>query len=251
MFTGYMIILSLIASIQASDISREFAISSAQLALAREQIKIQTEYYDALSTQINEIRAIRHDFKLFVSVLMRLSEEGRYTELKKFLSEYTEKADTEPLPVFCENVVANSILGYYFFRFKEQNIDFHYTCVIPKQLSVSDSDLCIVLGNALENAFEACRKLEAPNTRSVSVEARLLKGQLLIRISNTFSGKVNMSNGQYITTKKTPYHGIGLLNIRKVVSAYGGYVKTEHTQNVFTLMAAFPAESADVSGSST
>lgn len=243
LFTGYLMILGLVASVQASDISRDFAVSCAQLESAREHIAMQTEYYDALSIHINEIRAIRHDFRHFLSVLGRLSDEERYAELKKFLSEYSEKADTESLPIFCENVVVNSILGFYSLQLKEHNILFHCTCIIPKQLSVSDSDLCIVLGNALENAFEACQKLEAPDTPSVSVEARLLNGQLLIKVSNTYNGTVNVANSRYLTTKETPNHGIGLQNIHKVVNACGGYIKTEHTKTVFTLMAAFPKAS--------
>jgi hypothetical protein len=247
LFTGYLMILSLVASIQAANISRDFAVSSAHLALAREQIAMQTEYYNALSAQINEVHAIRHDFRHFVSVLGRLSDEGRYEQLSRFLSEYAGKADTELLPVFCENVVANSILGFYSLRLKEQGITFHCACRIPKELSVSDSDLCVVLGNALENAMEACKKLENTKERSVSLEAMTVNGQLLIKVTNDYGGTVNQADGRYLTTKEKPYHGIGLQNIRKVVGACGGYTKTEHSETVFTLMAAFPEPRAVVS----
>lgn len=244
LFTGYLMILSLVTAIQTADVSRDFAVSSAQLASAREQITMQTEYYDALSAQINEARASRHDFHYFVSVLGRLSDEGRYTELTRFLSEYTEKSDTEPLPVFCANVVANSILGFYALRFKEQDIPFQCTCPIPKELSVSDSDLCVVLGNALENALEACKKMEAMEARSVSAEARTVNGELLIKITNTYDGTVNQVDDRYLTTKEAPSHGIGLKNMKRVLEACGGYIKTEHSPTVFTVMAAFPESHA-------
>lgn len=227
LFTGYLMILSLVGSIQTADVSRDFALSSAQLASAREQIEMQTE-------------SNRHDFHHFVSVLGRLSDEGRYAELRRFLSEYAKKSDPEPLPVFCENVVANSILGFYSLRFKEQVIPFHCTCQIPKELSVSDSDLCVVLGNALENAMEACAKLEATEIRFVSAEGRAMNGQLLIKISNPYDGTLNQTDGNYLTAKEGLYHGMGLKNICKVVEAYGGFVKTEHSKTVFTLMVAFP-----------
>ncbi|SBV97905.1 conserved membrane hypothetical protein [uncultured Eubacteriales bacterium] len=245
LFTGYLMILSLVASIQAADISRDFAVSSAHLASAREQIAMQSAYYGALSTQMGEVRAIRHDFHHFVSVLGRLSDEGRYEELGRFLSEYAGKTDTEPLPVFCENVVANSILGFYSLRLKELRIPFHCACRIPKGLSVSDSDLCVVLGNALENALEACKKLENPETHFVSAEAGPVNGQLLIKIANAYDGAVNLADGHYLTSKEKSCHGIGLQNIQKVVNACGGYLKTEHSDTVFTLMAAFPESRGD------
>ncbi len=239
LFTGYLMILSVVSSIQASDISRDFAVSCAHLASAREQITMQTEYYDALSIQMNEVRAVRHDLRHFVNVLKRLSDEARYPELSRFLSEYAEKSEMEPLPVFCENVVANSILGYYYLRLKEHDIPFRCTCQISRELPVSDSDLCIVLGNALENAMEACKKLEAADARFVSAEARTFGDELLIKITNTYNGTICQRGEQYLTTKEEQHHGIGLQNIEKVVNAYGGYIKKEHTETTFTMMAAF------------
>ncbi len=247
LFTGYLMILGLISAIQAADVARDFAVSSAHLASARKQIAMQAEYYEALSEQIGEIRAIGHDVRHFVGVIRRLSEDGCYEELNKFSSEYVAKADPAPLPVFCENVIANSTLGYYSLRLKEHGILFHCTCEIPKQFAVSDSDLCVVLGNALENAMEACEKLKAVDARCVSVKARIVNGQLLIKITNTYNGTVNEADGQYLTTKEKPYHGIGLKNIKKVVDTYGGYVKTEHNETGFTLMVAFPEARADAS----
>lgn len=236
----YLTLLSVAYILRVVAAYKEFEVSSARLTLARNQIAMQTEYYDALSAQMNEVRSVRHDVRHFVGALKRLSDEGRYEELSRFLNEYAERSDTEPLPVFCENVVANSILGYYSLRFKEHGIVFHCACQIPKQLSISDSDLCVVLGNALENAMEACKKLEDQEARSVSTEARTVNGQLLIKIANAYNGTLNQRDGRYLTTKGGPYHGMGLRNIQKVVDTYGGYVKTEHSGTVFTLMAAFP-----------
>lgn len=113
-----------------------------------------------------------------------------------------------------------------------------------KKLSVTDSDLCVVLGNGLENAMDACKKLDPKEIRYVSVEARIVSNQFLIKITNTFNGIVKQEDGHIISTKETPYHGIGLQNIRKVVMANKGYVKTNYTHNLFTLMIAFPEASA-------
>lgn len=245
LFSVYLMILSLISSIQAADIYRDFALSTARLAQAKAQIAMQTEYYNMLSAQINEVRSVRHDVRHFVGALKRLSDEGQYEELNRFLNEYAAKVDPAPLPVFCENIVANSILGYYFLRLKEHGIPLHCACQIPKRLSVSDSDLCVVLGNAMENAMEACGKVEKPGARFVSAEARTVNGQLLVKITNAYNGVLNQTDDRYLTTKSAPCHGIGLQNIKKVVDAYKGFVKTEHSETVFTLMAAFPEPLAD------
>lgn len=239
-FSVYLMILSLISSMQAADVYRDFAVSSARLSQARAQIAMQAEYYDALSAQMNEVRAIRHDLHHFVGTIRRLSEEGQYEELDRLLNEYGEKTTSSPLPVFCENIVANSILGYYFLRFREHEIPFNCTCHISKQLLVNNSDLCVVLGNALENAMEACGKLEHREKRYVSAETRSINGKLLIKIENSYNGLLNQRGGRYISTKGSEHHGIGLQNIKKVVNSYGGFVKMEHSQTTFTLMVVFP-----------
>jgi len=238
-FSAYMMILGLVAALRTSDLRSELALSSSRLALAKKHIAMQTDYYDALSAQINEVRAVRHDMRHFVGVMKRLSKEGRFEELDRFLSDYADKSETEPLPVFCENVVANSILGYYSFKARERNITFRCACAIPKRLPVSGGDLCVVLGNALENALEACEKQPEPDARFISAEARTTGGQLLIRIENSYNGLLNERDGRYLSTKSDREHGIGLRNIQKVVDAYGGFLKTEYNGTTFTLMAAF------------
>ncbi len=236
----FMMILSIVSAMSMADVYSDFAVSSARLTQAREQIAMQTEYYEALSSQINDVRSLRHDIHHIIGVIRRLSTEEQYEELNSFLNEYVEKADTSPLPVFCENIVANSILGYYYMRLKEHDITFRCTCQIPKQLSVSDSDICVVLGNALENAMEACMKLTSKEARYIVAEARKMNGQFLIKVTNSYNGVVNQREGNYISTKDGGFHGLGVKNLKKVVNTYGGFVKTEHSDRVFTLMVAFP-----------
>lgn len=235
----FMMILSTVSAMRMADVYSDFAVSSARLTQARVQIAMQTEYYEALSAQINDVRALRHDIHHIIEVIRRLSVEKQYEELNNFLNQYVEKADTSPLPVFCENIVANSILGYYSMRLKEHDITFRCTCQIPKQLSVSDSDICVVLGNALENAMEACEKLASPEARYIVAEARKMNDQFLIKVTNAYNGVVNQQDGNYISAKEGGFHGLGLNNIKKVVNTYGGFVKTEHSGRVFTLMVAF------------
>jgi len=235
-----LMIQSLVSALRIAGVYRDLAVSSYQLEMAKNQIAMQKEYYDAISLQINEIRGIKHDMRHFVGAIRRLCDEGSYRELNAFLAEYSEKTDTEPLPHYCENVVANSILGYYALKSREAGIPFRCACSIPKHLSMSDIDLCIVLGNALENAIEACAALDNPNARFISSEVRTMDNQLLIKIENAYDGSLDIRNGHYHSTKDAKARGMGMQNIRKVAEANGGFVKTKHDGKVFTLMAAFP-----------
>lgn len=237
----YLMILSIVSAMQLADVYRDYAVASASLSQAREQISMQTEYYDALREQMDEVRAIRHDIRHFVSVIKRLSEENCYEELKQFIKDYVEKVDPAPLPVYCENIVANSILGYYSLCFKKRDIKFNCTCQIPAMLPIADIDLCIVLSNGLENSMEVCLKQGVHPTRYIAVEARIINGQLLIRITNTYNGTVNQKGDRLLSTKGGTSHGMGLQNMKKVVDAAGGMMKIEYNTETFTLMVALPS----------
>ena len=237
-FTVFSIIISWVYAMRTEDLYDDFTQSSSRLELAKNQIDMQKEYYTALSGQMNEIREMKHDIRHFIGTMSRLVEGGRFDELKEFLKEYGEKTEIEQLPVFCENVVANSIIGYYYLRAKESGIPFESRCNIGMQTAMSDSDLCIVLGNALENAIEACRQKDNSERRFASVKAGTIKGQWLLKVKNSYNGQLEIRDGRYISSKDGKSHGLGIRNIEKVAETYGGFVKIEHDDMEFTLMVA-------------
>lgn len=104
-------------------------------------------------------------------------------------------------------------------------------------MPVGETDLCIVLGNALENAIEACAGTVGP--RFVSAEAGVMNDRLLIRIEDSCSGSLDLRDGRYFSTKNRKNRGMGIQSIRKVVDAYGGYLKADHDGR-FTLVGALP-----------
>ncbi len=86
--------------------------------------------------------------------------------------------------------------------------------------------------------MEAWGKLDNPEARFVSAEARTVNGQLLIKIANAYNGLLNQRDGHYISTKSGGLHGIGLQSIKKVVDVDKGFVKMEHSRTAFALMVA-------------
>lgn len=240
LFTLSAMIMVFIYVMRSIDLYDDFAISSSRLNLANSQIHMQKEYYNTLREQIDEIREIKHDIRHIIGTMSRLVNDGELDKLKIFLSEYGAKVDKEQLPIFCENVVANSIIGYYYLRAKELGIIFESQCNINMQVEMSDSDICIVLGNALENAVDACKQKDNLQIGFISVEAVKMKGQLLIKIKNSYNGRLEMKDGRFVTSKDEKFHGLGIRNIEKVMESYGGFVKIEYDEKEFTLMAAAP-----------
>lgn len=99
------------------------------------------------------------------------------------------------------------------------------SCMVDgKKLSFMPvGDICALFGNAVENAIEAVSKLERPEERCISFQARESRGMLVVTIENCFSGPLEFEDGLPKTTKgETGWHGYGLRSIRRVAEKYGG-----------------------------
>lgn len=238
-FTFFLINMLWLYAMRMGDFYDDFTISTSRLEIVEKQIAVQKEYYDALGRQMNEIREIKHDINHFTGVMRQLADDGNVDKLRTFLSEYCDKAQLDQLPIFCEHTICNSMIGYYYLRAKEYGITFTSHCHITDKIGMSDSDLCIVFGNALDNAINACKHIEQ-QSGFVSIDTDAMKGQRLIKVTNSYQGELIYKDGKYISSKNGNSHGFGISNMTKVVEAYGGFVKIEHKEGIFTFMAAIP-----------
>ena len=103
---------------------------------------------------------------------------------------------------------------------------------IGEQLSVSDIDLCILLGNLIDNAVEACREIAMEEERFLRIYMCIRKQQLYISVSNATKEVIRKLDADYISRKRGD-HGHGLKRIDIVVDKYGGFIKRANEPGVF------------------
>lgn len=104
---------------------------------------------------------------------------------------------------------------------------------VPKNLQVADIDLCVIIGNLMDNAMEAAIKLENPEDRFIRVYIREMKGQLYISIANSTEGNIKKLGLEYISTKLGANHGFGLKRVDSIVNKYGGFINRQSEEGVF------------------
>ena len=101
-----------------------------------------------------------------------------------------------------------------------------------------DNDLCLVFGNLIENAIEACRRMDTSDSLNeksshfIRLHAHVHYKTLIITMDNSFDGHVSIQNGKYRSSKRDDY-GIGLSSIRSVAGKYDGDVAFEAADGVF------------------
>jgi len=112
----------------------------------------------------------------------------------------------------------------------------------PSSFSVSimDIDLCVIIGNLMDNAIEATIKLEDPKDRFIRVYLREMKDQLYISVTNSIGGEVKKLNLEYISTKLGMNHGFGLKRVGGIVNKYDGFINSQNEEGVFATEVILP-----------
>lgn len=137
--------------------------------------------------------------------------------------EHTEIVDTG-------NTAFDAIISTKKALAESKNIEFTIQIQIPEKLKVDAVDLCVIFGNSLDNAIEACEKLE--NHRMINVSAIYDDCQLICKITNT----ALTSTSDLQTTKADKVnHGFGLENIKQALSKYNHVLKIDQSDNKFVL----------------
>ena len=113
---------------------------------------------------------------------------------------------------------------------ESKGIAFHTNIQIPEKIPISPTDICIIWGNILDNAIEACERLPKAN-REIRLSIIWEKDSIICKIVNP---NPNTDNPMLKTTKKDKeHHGIGLDSVQKTLSKYHGVSRIQQTKEEF------------------
>lgn len=202
-----------------------------------QQIHAQAEHYKALSDANWEVRRFRHDFKNTRIAIEKLLADGDQAQALRLLQECGDvlNAPNRNIALFdTGNGIADALLTDKQNRAAKHNTVIIFRGSIP-QNALAPTDLCVILGNTIDNALEACEKLSPGVDRSISVTSNCSSGFLFLTIQNPTAEKVTVRDDHIATTKRDKtLHGFGLLSLRSVVNKYDGTLRLSSNENCFT-----------------
>ena len=200
--------------------------------------EIQAVYYRGLTREQSQLRTLRHDLRNHILVAQSLLGQGDNEGVGKYLEELSESCTLRISRPVCDNIIANAVLSSKLAIMEQEQMQADWQISLPKQLSVSDTELCSLLGNALDNAIEAAR--DAMDKRVV-IRVRADKGILMLRVENALGRQPLYENGLFKTTKTTgDGHGMGLNGMREIVRKYNGSMDTIVSNGRFELVISVP-----------
>ena len=151
-----------------------------------QQIENQRLYYRNLEVSNEEIRKIRHDLKNAFAALSGYLNAENIEDAKKYVDKQVENLGE--LTYNTGHPAVDAVINNKKSRANELQIQFDVNIWLPEDLHIDEMDLCIILGNALDNALEACEKMPC-GQGEIILSLRKTGEMLLINIKNTFDEK--------------------------------------------------------------
>lgn len=193
----------------------------------REQIRVQEQYEQHMKDQMNhlqdilakqnELRKFKHDIfnKLggLKGYLLANDVENGLT----YLDTLTDQLQMMTPAFNTGNIALDATLSTKKALAESKGILFETELRVPKNLPIKPEDICVIFGNALDNAIEGCERVQDRKCR-ISVSLVQVHDHLLCDITNTAT---EPTHADLATSKEdTENHGFGLNNLKESLAKY-------------------------------
>lgn len=210
-----------------------------------EQYHAQIVVYQTMEEQYRQSERLRHDLKNHVLALSGLWEGGEWEKLGNYLKSMENGAEFGA----CEEATGSRAVDVVLYQKRkmaeEKQVSWESSVRIPKSCDINEFDLCVLFGNLLDNAVEACEKSEHGKKRRdskpfIRVHAGAVKKCLLMEVANSTAAE----ESGYTEKINLPEYGIGLLNVEDVVRRYNGAMNIEINSGIFVVSILLPLSDA-------
>ena len=203
------------------------------------ELEAQANHYVAIAESNKELHRFKHDFKnLRIGITKALESGDSGMALSMIENGQKDFIDaTESIVKFnTGNGIVDAILNEKQKAANSINTNIVFDGMIPQNI-FTPTDLCVIFGNTLDNAIEACEKLPHSQEKTISVSVRCVGGIAFISINNPVEKKVVVNNNTIQTTKKNrAEHGFGLYSLNKIAKKYNGEMSIVSEDKKFTIM---------------
>lgn len=199
-----------------------------------------TKHCDEVQNIYGQMRGWRHDYHNHLQTMKAHLSLGQTTELSDYLDKLDNDLTSVDTVIKTGNITIDAILNSKISLAVSRKINVNTKATVPSEIKISEVDLCVIIGNLLDNAMEACLKQPNEAERFMRVYIGILKGQLYISVSNSVGGEIKKSGKAYISTKDSFSHGFGLMRVDKIADKYSGYINRQNEDGVFATEVMLP-----------
>lgn len=202
------------------------------------QSDLMQKYCDEVESMYTKMRGWRHDYHNHIQAMQASMALGKYEEVKEYLRQLNDDLTTVDTVVKTGRVMVDAILNGKLSLAARHEIPVNVKARIPSHCRASDVDLCVVIGNLLDNAIEENRKLEA-SKRFIRIYIGTKNTYLYISITNAAGRKQEKTGFRFLSSKGS-MHGFGLARVEGIVKKQEGFFNADSEDGGFTAEVLLP-----------
>ena len=200
----------------------------------KEHMALQKQHYEHMLLQYEELRKFRHDVKNHMLALNSMCTSEDNSQIKKYLSQLTNEVSSKKPVEYTGNRELDAVIAPFVLEAESKNIKVQFKGRVSDNVAIDMFDMCTIISNLLNNAIEACEKIQE-DKRIIEFEIAGYNSQIFISVSNSYDMESIINQKQkFITTKEDKLnHGIGLENVRRTVKKYDGDMRISQENERF------------------
>lgn len=232
--------LSLFATVFAVTVKTKYEKEKRESELMEMTNSMMQKNFLEMETSHNALRQQIHDFRNHILALRGMLENDG--EATAYIEELLQASYALSRYSNCGNKVIDSIINCKKAEAKINGIDMDFNVRLSSTLHMSPIDICAVLANQIDNALEACVKLENKKDKRISVEIWQKEAFVFFKVINACRENPFNRKRELVSTKNDPsgLHGYGVKNIIKTAESYGGAVKNDYVDGKFISVVMMP-----------
>lgn len=193
----------------------------------------QSNHYKMLTDNINKAKTAKHDLHHHILVMQSYLHNKQFEELEEYLNQYQVRLTESTQPSLCEHYIVDAILHHYRSVAAESGIQFAVNVDMPVQVAINDLDICIILGNVIENAIEACQRMKDTG-QFIKLHIKMIGDMVVVTLDNSYDGSVRETATALVSSKRSGcQEGIGLASVKSVINKYNGVLQIDYSANIF------------------
>lgn len=236
---GFSLLIAIVMLVALSVVLLKYQIVSKENKLLSLQENMTARKDEEVSKILEKRKILFHDIRNHYIVLKKLAQEGNIEKIDEYLQGLAGEIIEVDEREWTGNKMIDLVLNQKKVQAEQKDVRFHIDAAPIPEISLYDSEISTLFGNLLDNAIEACEKIEGED-RWIEVKLKKQKRLLFIEISNSINETPIRKKNKWVSSKSNrEAHGYGLKSVERIVNKNDAAIQYEVKERSFQVTITF------------
>lgn len=185
-----------------------------------EKERLQKEYMAEIEQEQKELEKLENNISEYTEHIKELIEKSAIKETKEYAETILEECSRKRWQTMCNHPLLDAVLHSKAESCNANGIEFEVNSFVPEDIPFSDAEIISIYHNLLNNAIEACQRMDAGENRWITLKIGVKNGMFVINVQNSRKRNERITGNTW--KKDMAFHGLGKKIVRDIVEKYHG-----------------------------